>query len=382
MSDDLLDRLARENPLPEQLPALPIEPLLRRLDAEAGATSTPSRDAHTPLQPAPKGLRVARVLRRQDASRPARRATTAIPMLLSILIVAGITVLAITALSHRHGTTAPSSAPESSRTELLQTLGILRRPQTRSDLVSMLPRGAGGAAPAEFLPLSPSARNALCPRLRRVVLRCSLELDKSLVRAVNVGGGYRVAIFPTVDVITTSSRREPAGEGVVITLRGPGIYLAVSGPGPTSVQAIRSRGLLLSDHVDDTINRGVILLPDGVVKVTLAHFRLTAPTASHLDQIAPATSTVTNNLAVFRLAGITEHNLHLNPRALRPYFSQASGHGCQITFAVYALPATTQMTWLNAAGNTIHHTTIALTLYVSTHHPVPNTTTGFGRCSS
>jgi hypothetical protein len=361
MSDDLLDRLARENPLPEQLPALPIEPLLRRLDAEAGATSTPSRDAHTRLQPAAKGLRVARVPSRRDVSRPARRAATAIPMLFSILIVAGITVLAITTLSHRHGTTAPSPAPESSRTELLQTLGILRRPQTRSDLVSMLRRGAGGAARAEFLPLSPSARHALCPRLRPLAPRCSLELDKSLIRAVNVGGGYQVAIFPAVDVRRTSSNRQPAGEGVVITLRGPGIYLAVSGPEPMSVQAIRSRGLLLSDHVDDTINRGVILVPDGVAKVTLDHFALTAPTASSLDQIAPTTSTVTNNLAVFQLAGITEHNLHLNPRGLRTYLRQASGHGCQIT---------------------IHRTTIAVTLYVSTHHPVPDTTTGFGRCSS
>jgi hypothetical protein len=169
---------------------------------------------------------------------------------------------------------------------------------------------------------------------------------------------------------------------VVITLRGPGIYLAASGPEPATVQAIRSRGLLLSDHVDDTINRGVIPVPDGVAKVTLDHFQLTAPTASHLNQIAPATSTVTNNLASFQLAGITEHDLHLNPRDLRPYFSQASGHGCQITFAVYALPATAQMTWLNAGGDTVHRTTIALTLYASTHHPVPGTTTGFGRCSS
>jgi hypothetical protein len=183
MSDDLLDRLARENPLPEQLPALPIEPLLRRLDAEAGATPTPSRDAHTPLQPAPEGLPTGRVQSRRDVSRRARRTATAIPILLSVLVVAGITVLAITTLSHRQGTTAPGSAPESSRAELLQSLGILRRPQTRSDLASMLRRGAGGAAPAEFLPLSPSARNALCPRLRPVALRCSLELDKSLVRA-------------------------------------------------------------------------------------------------------------------------------------------------------------------------------------------------------
>jgi hypothetical protein len=40
-----------------------------------------------------------------------------------------------------------------------------------------------------------------------------------------------------------------------------------------------------------------------------------------------------------------------------------------MTFATYGLPATAQMTWLDAAGNAIKHTRVQLTLYVGTPPP-------------
>jgi hypothetical protein len=58
----------------------------------------------------------------------------------------------------------------------------------------------------------------------------------------------------------------------VIALRGPGLYIITSTT-PTSVQALRSHGLLLSDYAASGIDRGVMLVPDGVAQLTLDHFR-------------------------------------------------------------------------------------------------------------
>lgn len=44
MSDELIDRLARENPVPHELPMLPIEPVLGRLDEHPNGTV----DVHAP----------------------------------------------------------------------------------------------------------------------------------------------------------------------------------------------------------------------------------------------------------------------------------------------------------------------------------------------
>lgn len=167
----------------------------------------------------------------------------------------------------------------------------------------------------------------------------------------------------------------------MITLRGPGIYLAVSKLSPASAQAIRTRGLLLCSYVANGVNRGVILVPDRVVRITLDHFRLLGPTAASLGQMPQTTANVQDNVALVELVGLTEQNLHVNPEALGRYFSQGSGRGCQIDFAIYALPATAQMTWLNAAGDTIHRATISFPLYVGTHHPAAGTTAGNPDCA-
>jgi hypothetical protein len=303
------------------------------------------------------------------------RVATTIPALLSVLVAVGITVVALATLSHRHHPPASGTAPASTRTELLQTVGVLRRPQTKADLLSTRPPGVGGAAPGIFR----RATSPVCQGENRPLLPCSFTLDGPLVRTVMAGGGYRVAIFPTV--VAHPIAGEQLGEGVVITLRGPGIYLAVSDLKPASVQAIRARGLLLSAYVDNGVNRGVILVPDGVAKVILDHFRLTAPIAALLDHLPQTTATVSDNVARFQLAGLTEQGLHINPAALGRYFYQGSGRGCQTSFAVYALPATAQMTWLNAASSAISTTTISLELYVGTHHPLPGTTAQNPSCS-
>ena len=182
--------------------------------------------------------------------------------------------------------------------------------------------------------------------------------------------GYRAAIFPTkIERSTAHARR---GEGVVIALRGPGLYIITSMT-PTSVQALRNQGLLLSAYVSSGVDRGVMLVPDGVAQITLDRFRLLAPRRVSLGQLPPTTSTVNDNVALVQINGLTERNFDLNPRALGRYFHGGSGHGCKTTFAVYSLPATAQMTWLSHEHTPIRRITINLQLEIGTHHPAAGT---------
>lgn len=329
--------------------------------------------------------RRARSRRRQLATRLSRdgrlnRVATAIPAMLSVLIAVAIAAVAIVTLSHGHRP-SPAGAPAgSSRNALVQTLGVLRRAQTNADRLAERRRGMGGAAPGAFFSNSPSAERTLCRGAARHELQqCALRLDKPLVRTV-VRDGYHVAIFPTV--VTYAIRQARPGEGILMTLHGPGIYFAGTSLTPTGAQTIRARGLLVSAYAAAGVNRGVMLVPDGVAKVTLDHFRLLAPNAVSLPQVPPGTSTVSDNVALLQFSRLTEQSLNLNPKSLGRYFSQGSGRRCKTTFAIYALPATAQMTWADASGQTMRHITISLRLYVGTDHPASGTTPRYPRCGA
>jgi hypothetical protein len=345
-----MDLIRDANPYPEGLPPLPIEPVMQRL-AEAGS-SQPAAKRRIPLPNV--GAVIAAV---------------------SVLVALAIAVVAVTTLGHRPQTTVTATSPvTSSRHELLQTLGVLRRPQTRTDLLAARPGGEGGELPGLF---QVSTTRGACRGRNSSLLPCTLRLDKPLVRAVKIGDGYRAAIFPTK--IERSTAQAQRGEGVVIALRGPGLYI-IDSMTPTSTQALRNHGLLLSAYVASGVDRGVMLVPDGVAEITLDHFRLLGPRMASLGQVPPTTSTVTDNVALLQITGLTEHDLHLNPHTLGRYFHEGSGHGCQTTFAVYSLPATAQMTWLSPGHTPIRRITINLRLDVGTHRPAPGTTEPFRGC--
>jgi hypothetical protein len=78
MGDDVLELLRRENPVPETMPALPIEVVLRRLDDE-------------PLTAAERSTR---------RPRGARRVIRALPMALSAIVVVAVATVVITAGFH------------------------------------------------------------------------------------------------------------------------------------------------------------------------------------------------------------------------------------------------------------------------------------------
>jgi hypothetical protein len=337
------------NPYPDGLPPLPIEPVMRRLGEDGLFQPTVRRRIGLPKI---GGVMVA----------------------VSVVAALAIAVLAIATL-HRHRTTVTGSSPVSSpRQELLRTLGVLRRPQTKTDLVATRPGGEGGELPGIF---RVSTTRGACRGRNSLLAPCTVRLDKGLVRAAKLGDGYLAAIFPAK--IERSTAQAQRGEAVVIALRGPGLYIITSMT-PTSTQALRNHGLLLSDYVASGVDRGVMLVPDGVAQITLGHFRLLAPTKANLGQVPPTTSTVTDNVALMQITGLTEHNLHLNPHALGRYFHQGSGNDCQTTFAVYSLPASATMTWLSPEHTPIRRITINLHLDIGTHHPAPRTTEPFRGC--
>lgn len=79
MSDDVLEQLRHENPVPEQMPALPIEPVLARLDNE----------------PATAG-------RSRNGRRGTQRLSRALPVALSVAVVLAVAGVALTLGGHNH----------------------------------------------------------------------------------------------------------------------------------------------------------------------------------------------------------------------------------------------------------------------------------------
>ncbi len=315
-----------------------------------------------------------------DAAQRRRRRRTRLarwwPVAVSTAVVAGVVVIAVALLSHREVPSSPAhEGPGAVERQLLDTLGVLRRPQTSADLKTFLPG---------FL-RHPAALD--CPQGGRSPLRCTISVDRPLIRTIDVRGSrYKVGIIPV-------TRRAPAAAGrtlvgVTVTLTGPGVYEASAGPrgglpGAWSLGAIRKQGLVLSAYVSDGINRGVILVPDGVARVLIGPVHLLdTKITTRFAPIPGATATAHDNVALFELDGLSMQKLALNPGRLGKYFSEGSGRGCRVTSAVYALPATATMVWLDAGGQPVNHARINFPVYVGTHHPAPGTTVGNPDCSS
>lgn len=305
------------------------------------------------------------------AERRARRGAVRLPRLwpvaISTAIAVGVVVVAVAVLSHRHPSSAPpssapaSSSPAVSAKPLTGMLGVLRRPQTEADRQTWVPGFFKTFA-------SPGCRAAGTPS------QCTLRVDRPLIREVALlGTGYRVGLIPY------TSRGKIAGAAV--TLRGPGINYLAAGPWmdsttfPPGLSGLRTHGLLLPAYIAPGINRGVIVVPDGVARVVLGPIHLLDTTITRrLTPIAGATSSVFDNVALFQLNGLTVQNLELRSSALRRFYSEGSGPPCQPTLAVYRLPAVTHLDWLAPNGRVVKHTLIQFPLYVGVRHPAPGTT--------
>lgn len=304
------------------------------------------------------------------------------PVAVSAAVAVAVALVAIVALDRRHpssppahsttsATTSPSAqpSPQISPPQLLDTLGVLRRPQTNVDRQAWIPGFFRTFA-------SSGCRAANTP------LQCTLRLDRPLIREVAVpGSGYQVGLLPYT-----------GGEGiagVAVTLHGPGIYYLAAGPWsdsttfPPGLAALRSRGLMLSAYVSDGIDRGVLVVPDGVARVAIGPVHLTdLSITSRVTPTPGAGAAVHDNVALFQLNGLSVANLRLKADRLGRFFYQGSGRECHINFAIYALPATATMTWFGRGGRPVNHVRLNFRVYVGTHHPAPGATVRDPRCSA
>jgi hypothetical protein len=307
------------------------------------------------------------------AGRRATRLTRSWPVAISTVVAVVVVVAAVAVLSHRHAPSTPPrpapAAPAVSAGRLTSILGVLRRPQTQADRQTWVPG---------FFDTFASSR---C-RAANTPLQCSLRLDRPLIRQVVVPGmGYRVGLLPY------SSAGRIAG--VAITLHGPGVYDLAAGPWtdsttfPPGLSALRTRGLLLSAYVSNGVNRGAIVVPDGVARVVLGPVHLLDTTITRrFTPTDGASAVVHDNIAMFQLSGLTVQNLELRTGALRRFFSEGSGRECRLTLAIYRLPAVTHMTWLARDGRMVNHALVQFALYVGTHHPTPGTVPLPPRCGA
>jgi len=300
------------------------------------------------------------------AERRARRAPVSLPRLwpvaVSTAVVIAVVAVAVVMLSHhRQPSSAPTlSGPVVPAGPLTDLLGVLRRPQTEADRETWVPGFFNTFA-------SPGCRAA------NTRLQCTFRLDRPLVREVDVlGSGSRVGLLPY------TSRGKIAG--LAVTLSGPGINYLAAGPWSDStviapgLSALRTKGLMLSTYVAQGINRGVIVVPNGVARVVLGSVRLIDRSVTR--RIAPThgvAATVYDNVAPFELDGLTVQKLELRPGALRQFFSEGSGGECRLTLAIYRLPAEAHMLWLAADGTVVNHAVIRFPVYVGEHDPAPGT---------
>jgi hypothetical protein len=111
MSDDVLEQLRRENPVPERMPALPIEPVLARLDDEP-ATAARSRNRPRGARRLSRALPLALSVAARSRNRPrgARRLSRALPLALSVAVVVAVVGVVLTLGGHS-SSAGPSTSP-------------------------------------------------------------------------------------------------------------------------------------------------------------------------------------------------------------------------------------------------------------------------------
>jgi hypothetical protein len=320
MNADPLTRLAGANPVVGDMPPLDldIEQLKHQRSSHAGVRSEPGHLRHL------HGLIIA------------------VPTLAAACAAALLLVLLPT--DHPNRTQAPPlTAPTSQSDDISQVLAVFSAPQ--------------------------AGYRAACHGARQLDV-CTLRVEGSQVRSVALGGGYTAVIDP-VDVARTTHLAH-RGQAIVLGLHGP-----QRGPmnmtTPATLKTVRHQGLLVSAFTRLGTNRGAILVPNGVADVTLTHLDVHGTSAAADSAVKVSTTKVSHNISILRISGVTSRALNPRVAALKRYYISSVAQGCHTTQAVYALPATAEMSWRNSSGTRIHHTTISLRVKVGITNPPQNT---------
>jgi hypothetical protein len=282
MSDTVMDRIRGANPYPTELPAPPIEPVLRRLGTDANRE--PPR-----------------------AERRARASSLGtVAAVLSSGAAIAVAVLAIVLLSHRKSPqigTTPRHQPATSAAyrPLTSILGVMRRPQTSADRDPSLMR----------------LLRAQAHRRRLSILDGSPVL--SLVRRATVTPwGAKVFLVPYQPLTPEAISKLPTKERKVARAARLGLETLSAGTTsgvPTVAQLMGGRDV--ASPASGRSNRFVMVVPDGVAKVAL--WRSVSTKAHPHPLVAPHSKpvvvTVHNNVAAFRARsfGFPGHEIWYGP---------------------------------------------------------------------
>jgi hypothetical protein len=284
---------------------------------------------------------------RSRSRRRARVAASALPVVLGVLAAVVIAVIAIGAFRHGHGSAHPAGPKHamSPRAELIHAIAALREPQISADQDPGLHRFLQIGPPAAYVRTHPQARKELShlgyPRP-----------DRGLLRVVTVPSlQAHVLIDPTTYQPSPASPRRT--EGINLVAQGPGSFgITGTGPRPRTVGSFLMHGLSIFGGGSKT-NPGVLLVPDGVARVTLGParplpfqtpYRVKAKAIAKATATVYATTSVHDNIAAFDLKVPT-------------IVSPAAFSG------VPAIAATAATTWYAANGTVIRRTTSQI--YVS-----------------
>jgi hypothetical protein len=280
---------------------------------------------------------------------------------LSTAVVLAVAVVALTAVRAGRGTTPPAeprSSVTSSRAGLLQTLGALRTPQTAADRRS-LPSGFLGIQSGSHA--GRVVNNSNYQRFLRD--RGYPQVDPSLVRTAGLASGGALTLVP-MTFRQATPHRHGIGKLVTFTLRGPRIEglalsLRLSGTdrvdvSPSTVGVLRADGLNLFTYVNHQ-NTGVVVVPDGVIKVRLSRFRVTSRVRVDPVLIPVVTASVHDNIALFHVAAPTV--------TTRGGLPGDGGSG------MYSTDAHAHMTWFGPHGQVLKQTTIDIAFNFTVRTP-------------
>lgn len=269
--------------------------------------------------------------------RPLRAIGASLPIVLSVGVAIVIAAAALIAI--RHGNSSNPAARDrpgaSSRQELVQALGILRTQQTRSDLDPDFGPGFFGLT-------SLLGKRWGYPKL-----------DRALVRVVHLPAWHaKAALEPATFQPSPSSPNRVEGLDLNLWIGSartiPPSSDTGTGPRPTTVSTLLAHGLAITDGTPGKkLVDGVMVVPDGVARITLTPIRLIHPPVTvNPSRFGTATATVRDNVAAFQLPIPTLANRHA--------FSGEFG-----------APAVAQDVWFDAGGNVVKRTTTTLDLFVT-----------------
>lgn len=284
-----------------------------------------------------------------------RRIARGVPIVASLAIAAVVAVVFLTSLHGSRGrvsgrrVTVSGPLAGNSRQALLDELAVLRRPQTAADRRAL----RSGDLP-EFLRVPPRSCPVSTARTRPL---CGGRVERRLVRRVTFGD-------EAVDLFPVTSSPTSRATGLRVTL-GNGLYPYASTGSAVSAAAIGAHGIVLTTFVQDGIERGAIVVPDGVARVSLRFEIVTSFRAPTLPWLG-GTWAVRSNVALLTIRGVTARRLHAITYGR---VAMTEGRSCRAPSALLKVPLEAEMVWFSALGSVLKRTEITLPLYVTVKHP-------------